>query len=259
MVNQRPNPFGNHCGTKHKVDKRTGGANRGQGRISNAERMRRVAAEKEKQQRRDEARKIAEEKEKREAAINRRKTQKKYDDYCKHAAKIYESGEGLGNSESYDDDDDADDGDSDADEEEEFDQLSSTQSTTKRTSNTRACYMPQKDSCIWELMNDHQVDMKSMFSRKKSKLWYRGLEDPVAINCHSPQKWYKTRFNVFNWLVFDAFNVDIREIKCIHGCEYIEGGTKQNVKLHSYRWSPMVCIDHIAWVYHQRFAGLWTL
>ena len=37
MGNPRPNPFGNHCGTKHKVGKKTGGANRGQGRISNIE------------------------------------------------------------------------------------------------------------------------------------------------------------------------------------------------------------------------------
>jgi hypothetical protein len=171
--------------------------------------MRRVAAEKEKQQRRDEARKIAEEKGKREAANN---IQKKYDDYCKHAAKIYESGEGLGNSESYDDDDDADDGDSDADEEEEFDQLSSTQSTTKRTSYTRSCYMPQKDSCIWELMNDHQVDMKSVFSRKSSKLWYRGCEDPVAINCHSPQNGIKHDSKcLIGWFLMHSTLISERE------------------------------------------------
>ncbi len=37
---QSRNPFGNHAGTKHRPDKQTGGANRGQGNISNEERER---------------------------------------------------------------------------------------------------------------------------------------------------------------------------------------------------------------------------
>jgi hypothetical protein len=45
MANPRPNPHGNHCGTKHKVDKRTGGAGRGQGNITNEERATRGSKE----------------------------------------------------------------------------------------------------------------------------------------------------------------------------------------------------------------------
>lgn len=39
---QSRNPFGNHAGTKHRSDKQTGGANRGQGNITNEERKRRA-------------------------------------------------------------------------------------------------------------------------------------------------------------------------------------------------------------------------
>lgn len=71
---------------------------------------------------------------------------------------------------------------------------------------------------MWELMNEHQVNMQSVFSRKNNKLWYRGSEDPVAKNATSVKAWYKTQFSVFNWLVFDAFNIDIKKRKCVHGC-----------------------------------------
>ena len=94
MVNPRPNPWGNHCGTKHKVNKQTGGANRGQGRISNQERARRDAENNRIRQEHAEQQKKAKEKEKEEAAKRIRLIEKEYEDYCKLAAKIYES-EGL--------------------------------------------------------------------------------------------------------------------------------------------------------------------
>ena len=43
-----------------------------------------------------------------------------------------------------------------------------------------------------------------------------------------------------------------KKIKCIHGCIGTGTTEKQDVKLHSYCWSPMICIDHKVWVYHQR-------
>jgi len=253
MVNPNPNPWGNHCGTKHKVGKLTGGANRGQGRISNIERLQREAENRNRQQQHAEAQRIAREKEKQKAAKQHQEIQKKYEDYCKVAAKIYES-EGLDNSR--DDDFLSDDEDDDhgkeygSDDEEEPDELPTT--VNQKAAKKAFRYMPQKNSCIWQLMNDHEMDMKSAFRRKGSKLWYWGSDDPIAMNSHSAQKWYTSQFNVFNWLVFDVFNIDIKNIKCIHGCKGTGMQERQAVKLHSYCWSPMICMDHRAWVYHQR-------
>ena len=248
MGNPRPNPYGNHCGTKHKVGKETGGANRGQGRISNEDKARRDAEYKKKQEEDAVEQRRAEEKERQNAAKKHREIQKEYEDYCTVAAKIYESG-GLDSNEEEEEDDlySSNDEDENNENEEEFNELPTT-TVHEKTSKKRFCYMPQKkgDSCMWELMNEHQVNMQSMFCRNSNKLWYRGSDDPVAKNSNSVKAWYKTQFSVFNWLVFDAFNIDIKKIKCIHGCL----GT--GMKKHSYCWSPMICIDHKVWVYHQR-------
>lgn len=130
MGNPRPNPFGNHCGTRHKVGKKTGGANRGQGRISNEEKARRDAEYKKKQEEDGVKQRRAKETERQNAAKKHREIQKQYQDYCTLASKIYES-EGLDSIEEEDDDDDDDDLYSDEEDEnnengEEYNELPTT-------------------------------------------------------------------------------------------------------------------------------------
>jgi hypothetical protein len=173
MGNPHPNPFGNHCGTKHKVGKKTGGANRGQGRISNEEKVQRDAEYKKKQEEDAVKQRRAKEQERQNAAKKRHEIQKQYEDYCTLASKIYES-EGLDSIEEEDDDDLYFDDDENNENEEEFNELPTT-TVHEKTSKNQFRYMAQKkgDSCMWELMNEHQVSMQSVFSRKSDKLLYR--------------------------------------------------------------------------------------
>ena len=55
-----------------------------------------------------------------------------------------------------------------------------------------------------------------------------------------------------NVWTFDTFKISIRGIKCIHGCPGTGTEEEQDVKMHSYCWSPMICIDRKVWVYYQR-------
>lgn len=251
------NRYGNHTCTPHKPGGGAGGANRGQGNITNEERKRR-----ELQKKRELTQKLAaldarNARDKANARANQQRITREYENYCKLVSRIYECQElergqprtGAESSNDNDEEDDDDDDYNDNDDEEDNGNMSSTNDSNNRSSE----YMPEKDSCIWGLMEEHETKMKSEFKRRSSTLWLVGdRSDPVATNSKSPETWYKSRFQVFNWLVFDAFGVDIASIKCIHGCQGANGKT-QNVKKHgSYCWTPIICIDRKIWLYHQR-------
>jgi hypothetical protein len=235
MANPRPNPHGNHCGTKHKVDKRTGGAGRGQGNITNEERTRRAEAQNQLQTRQEEARKKQIEREKQKATQAEAKRKREYEANCKLAAQIYS----MAVEEDNDDNDDEE-------QEELHNNGNDDEGGYELSSSKRALYMPKEDSTIYNLMKAHENKMKSVLSRQTSSLWMqRNRIDPVAANVTSPEEYYKSRFEVFNWLVFDSFKIDIKQIKCTH-CKEV------SVKQHSYCWAPMICLDKKVWVYHQR-------
>lgn len=137
MGNPRPNPFGNHCRTKHKVGKKTGGANRGQGRISNIEKACKDAEYKKRQEEDAVKQRRAKEKERQSTAKKRREIQKQYEDYCTLASKIYES-EGLDSVEEEDDDlyyDDDHEDENINEKEEEFNELPTTTVHEKASKN----------------------------------------------------------------------------------------------------------------------------
>lgn len=231
MANPRPNPHGNHCGTKHKVDRLTGGANRNQGNITKAERARRVEEQKQFRIRQDASRKKQIERDRQKAKEAEAKRKREYEANCKLAAQIYSLAE-------VDDDD--------GNEEEQEDNRNDEERGNELSSPQRALYMPRKDTTIYNLMKDHEAKMKSPLSRQTSSLWMpRHRIDPVAANVTGPEEYYKSRFEVFNWLVFDSFCIDIKQIKCIH-CKEVR------VKKNSYCWAPMICLDKKVWVYHQR-------
>ena len=88
---QSRNPYGNHTRTKHRPDKQTGGAKRGQGSISNEERERErvAAAAKRTQQEQARAKRQARDQRRNEARLQQ--IDREYEENSKKARRILES------------------------------------------------------------------------------------------------------------------------------------------------------------------------
>jgi hypothetical protein len=71
--------------------------------------------------------------------------------------------------------------------------------------------------------------------------------DPVAEGNLAPRKWYVHRTWAYIWRPFKQYaQLDIKLISCF-SC-----GEHETYVCHDYDWRPMICLDKIVWVLHQR-------